>query len=114
MATLTQIVDVVLRSGDTFDKTLIWEHTGVAVDLTDWTGTALVKALPTDADEDAIAEFEVIETDAEAGEFTINLDPNDSADLPVGDSVAVYEVQFVHTDGRKRTPVAGSVSVEPA
>jgi hypothetical protein len=105
----TQEQDFVIRAGDDFAHRFTWIHNKQPFPLTGWTGLAQIKA--TAADSVELAEFTVEVVDAAAAIFQISIEGATTATLPVGEDVAVYDVQFTHLDGRRYTPVEGRISV---
>lgn len=111
------VADLVLYQGDDWSKTyrvgsrVSADDPIVYWDLTGYSGKSQIRKKAGSAD--VLAELDFVlgdgqDTDEGAGYFTVSLSAEDSALLP---RVCYWDIELTDLDGKKRTYVAGKVSV---
>lgn len=103
---MTQVVNLDIYRGDSYEHEFQWLHDDVPVPLASWTGVAKIKDR---LDGVVLATVTVTKTDAVNGWFTVTLTGAQTSALTI--TTGVWDVQFTHTDTRVVTPVSGAVVV---
>lgn len=99
-----------LYAGDTEKFNIAITAGGSPVDLTGWTGKAEIR--PTRGSATLIATFTTtISSTPTDGTLVIALSKVQTAALPVGDSIGVWDLQMTAPGGDVKTFLTGSVSV---
>lgn len=108
---MAQLIQLSFPQGD--DKTYTFTMKGPSGDPIDITGSSVESHIRATYDGDLIAEFECVVTDPANGKFSITLDNETSAALPVRGSKSrfVFDVEITYGNGTKSKVVYGSLVI---